>query len=552
MSTPTDTPAAGVEKPVPEGYKVIVEGQARALFPESGEVFYNPVQEFNRDLSTAVIRTWEELYYQEKLQTAEKKAQHRAMREKKDISEVPRQEVKRGISILEGLSATGLRAIRYAKELPHVDKIVANDLSPEAVELIKMNVEYNDAPKVIPSNGDCSLVCYQHRDPLVRFDAIDLDPYGSPSIFLDGAIQAVAEGGLMLVTCTDMAVLAGNHSEAGFAKYGAMPVKTHCCHELALRIVLQCLEVHAARYKRYIVPLISLSIDFYVRVFVRVYTSASEVKKSASKLGTLYVCTGCETHHTQALGKVTDTGKGTKYTPGTGPVVDQKCSECGHVFKVGGPMWLPPMHDHVFVGKVLEHVTANKSLYKTVDRIIGMLSVVSEELPDVPLFYGLHSLAGILHCENPPLVPCRSAILRAGYQLSESHCAPNSIKTSMPPNALWDMMRCWVKLHPVTMKNIKPNSPAAVLLAKEPTLQFDFTELPGAQPKSRAMHLKRSPDNPQPNWGPRARAKKRKAGEGVDPMEEMVAKRSKNQGRYTDRGEGEAEGEGEGEQKGEQ
>ena len=35
------------------------------------------------------------------------------------------------------------------------------------------------------------------------------------------------------------------------------------------RILLQCLESHANRYGRYIQPLLSLSIDFYCRVFVR-------------------------------------------------------------------------------------------------------------------------------------------------------------------------------------------------------------------------------------------------------------------------------------------
>ncbi len=34
---------------------------------------------------------------------------------------------------------------------------------------------------------------------------MDLDPYGSPCQFLDTAVQAVSEGGLMLVTATDMA-----------------------------------------------------------------------------------------------------------------------------------------------------------------------------------------------------------------------------------------------------------------------------------------------------------------------------------------------------------
>ena len=39
--------------------------------------------------------------------------------------------------------------------------------------------------------------CLQNPD---GYEAVDLDPYGSPSQFLDTAVQAVAEGGLMLVT----------------------------------------------------------------------------------------------------------------------------------------------------------------------------------------------------------------------------------------------------------------------------------------------------------------------------------------------------------------
>ena len=37
------------------------------------------------------------------------------------------------------------------------------------------------------------------------YEVVDLDPYGSPTQFLDSAVQAVAEGGLLCVTATDMA-----------------------------------------------------------------------------------------------------------------------------------------------------------------------------------------------------------------------------------------------------------------------------------------------------------------------------------------------------------
>ena len=37
----------------PAGFIPVTEGKATILFPEAGDVFYNPVQEFNRDLSSA-------------------------------------------------------------------------------------------------------------------------------------------------------------------------------------------------------------------------------------------------------------------------------------------------------------------------------------------------------------------------------------------------------------------------------------------------------------------------------------------------------------------
>ena len=48
----------------------------------------------------------------------------------------------------------------------------------------------------------------------------------------------------------------------------------------ALRIVLRSIESHANRYARYITPLLSLSIDFYIRIFVRLHTSQKAVKDS--------------------------------------------------------------------------------------------------------------------------------------------------------------------------------------------------------------------------------------------------------------------------------
>ena len=52
------------------------------------------------------------------------------------------------------------------------------------------------------SEGDAALLMYQHREKADQYDVIDIDPFGSASIFLDAAVQAVSDGGLLCITCT--------------------------------------------------------------------------------------------------------------------------------------------------------------------------------------------------------------------------------------------------------------------------------------------------------------------------------------------------------------
>lgn len=55
-----------------EKLKTIREGSAEILVAE--HVFYNPVQEFNRDLSISVLSTFSRIYQREKAETRRKKA----------------------------------------------------------------------------------------------------------------------------------------------------------------------------------------------------------------------------------------------------------------------------------------------------------------------------------------------------------------------------------------------------------------------------------------------------------------------------------------------
>lgn len=119
-----------------------------------------------------------------------------------------------GLHMLEGLAASSLCSIRFAVEVPGLRSVVANEASARAVDLIRRHVQLNDMAHLVqPSQVDAQMLMYQHQRVSERFDVIHLESCGSPGPFTDAAVQAVSEGELLCVTCTDMAVLAGNSGE---------------------------------------------------------------------------------------------------------------------------------------------------------------------------------------------------------------------------------------------------------------------------------------------------------------------------------------------------
>lgn len=488
------------KKPKLDEIPVISEGKAQILVMTQN-VFYNPVQEFNRDLSIAVLTIFAKDRWNEVLQ--KKKLGKEKSNESNTLHNIQiNTESQKGITILEALSATGLRSIRYAKEIENVKQIVANDISAKAVESIRRNVLHNNIENlVMPSQEDAMLLMYQHRRD--RFDAVDLDPYGCPSMYLDGAVQCVADGGILLITATDLAVLAGNVPETCYYKYGAISIKSKSCHEIALRILLQCIASYAGRYGRYIVPLLSVSVDFYIRVFVKVFTSHDKCKENSTKIGMFYQCTGCESIKYQTL--ITKKPVSNYKLP-CAPVVDKLCEQCSHPQHMGGPIWLGPLHDQTFVSQILCNLSSME--LGTLKRIEGVLTMIHEEL-DVPLYYSLDRLMSIVKCHVPPMLLFRSALLNAGYKVSYSHANKISIKTDAPNNVIWDIGRAWEKKHPVKREKLAVGSPAERILNAASTTDISLDIHPLANPISRQKHLSRFQKNPTVNWGPGVRARTR-------------------------------------------
>ncbi|KAI8818492.1 N2,N2-dimethylguanosine tRNA methyltransferase-domain-containing protein [Fimicolochytrium jonesii] len=406
-------------------------------------------------------------------------------------------------TILEALSATGLRSIRYAKSIPQIKSIIANDLLEDAVAAITKNVKANGVEDiVIPNKGDATAVMYQAIGAGTKYDVIDLDPYGTAAPFLDTAVQAVSEGGLLCITCTDLAVLAGSQPDACWGKYGGMPVpNSPYCHEMALRILLHTIQSSAVRYKRYIEPLACFSIDFYVRVFVRVYTSAQMVKRAAGKTSMVFHCTGCKDFVTQPIGKSAENGDGRKVGPVVGPNVGSHCEHCGKRFHIGGPFYNGPLHNREFLLRMLKEVqSAPDAKYGTKPRMLGMLTVASEELP-LPFYYEVSVLASVVRSTSPRLLDILSALLNMRYSVSLTHCSTNCFKTNAPGRAVWDVLRKFVENHPVKMDSLAKDAAGRTILAAQGG-SVSFEMHPKANPPSRKVKLVRYQENPTKNWGP--------------------------------------------------
>lgn len=349
------------------------------------------------------------------------------------------------------------------------------------------------------------------------------------------------------MTCTDKAILCGNHSEACFAKYGSMPLKGNFCHELAIRIVLNSIATACHRYGRYMVPLLSMSIDFYVRVFVRVYTSPMQVKRQAAQSGLVLECTGCQSFWPHHIGRIKIDGASVKYSPGLLEAPLQpgcRCPQCDSSVKMGGPFWLGALHDKRFVARALARVQKQPELFATSPRIIGNLTCCAEELQpgeappppkqtaaakaaaakaaaaapasssdaaaaaaasapatsedgkDVPvaaplefaspiLYYSLPHLFQTVNASCPKMSSIRSALMNAGYAVSQSHTLNNAIKTNAPTHVMWDVVRCALQNDP-PKNGQKKGSAGERIMAKQPTLKADFTFVPGSDMSSAA------------------------------------------------------------------
>lgn len=300
-------------------FVLLEEGKARFWAPDPSKypdpanapVFYNKHMARNRSISVEVLKLFSEIKG-------------------------------RKLDVCEPLSATGIRGIRYALETNAVSRLVLNDISKQAVELIAKNLDLNGVVAEV-YNEDASILLRRLRG---ECDVVDLDPFGSPAPFAESAFQALRDGGLLCVTATDTAVLVGNYKEKALRRYGVRLVKTPFYVEVGLRALLGFLVRVAAANDFALEPLLAYWERHYFRICCEAIRGAKEASDSLRNMAYL-----------ELRGK----------HRGIARIVDDRSI---------GPLWVGPLGDPVFAFTLAER--AKEPYIKTLAEKLALEYTVSK------------------------------------------------------------------------------------------------------------------------------------------------------------------------------
>ena len=386
--------------------KNLSEGSAHLLVPEIGDtstayldhllsiapVFYNPRMKLNRDLAVLALQVYQ-------------------------------RRIGRSLIICEPMCGTGVRGIRMAKEVEGVEKVVMGDLNPLAARLASFNIELNNlGDRAAVRNLEANLLFSLHSAPDKHFDYIDLDPFGSPVYYLDSAVRALRRGGLLAVTATDMAPLCGAHRQACLRKYGALPLHSEYCHEVALRILIGALAITAARRERAATIVFSHCTDHYVRAYAVLEHGAEKASKSLGEMGYILHCPRCLNR---------------RVAHGIHKIGVARCDECGKNMNITGPLWLGPLSEVSFCDEMIEEAEKHEFEEK---HLMRLLSLIRSESEYPPTFFNIDAVSDLLDIASPPTEGFLGALRTAGYKATRTHFHPRGIKTDAPLKAMKEIL----------------------------------------------------------------------------------------------------------------
>ncbi len=387
--------------------EVVEEGKVRILVPKleayskkawerapsKAPVFYNPMMELNRDLAVLALQVRQKMLGRE-------------------------------LHVCEPLTGCGIRGVRFAMEVDGVRKVFLNDINRKAIKLARFNVKNNGLTDCVSvGSEDANLFLSRYAAPRKRFDFIDVDPFGSPAPYLDAAIRALRDDGLLAITATDMAPLCGVYPEACLRKYGGKSLRTEYCHELAVRLLTGALAMVAAKHETGVEVLSSYSIDHYARVYAVASRGARLADDSIRKMGYILHCFSCFHRET---------------SEGIVPPMKRECAECGSKLNVSGPLWLGKIANGDFCSSMKGAVEGRRLGQEK--RILRLLSLIRGEAEAPITYFVIDKICDKLNLPTPPLIEAAKELRMANFQAIPTHFSSNGIKSNAPANVMKEII----------------------------------------------------------------------------------------------------------------
>ncbi len=351
---------------------IATEGSASLKIPKAEkvskemEVFYNPVMSLNRDISILLLNSIN----------------------------------KKTMQIADPLAASGVRSIRFLKELAKgkIKSICINDYNKSSIKSIKENmalnkIQYKNNKKIQIKNEDANLFLLDSTG----FDYIDIDPFGSPNFLLDSSCKRISRSGILAVTATDTSALCGTFPKVCMRKYWAAPKKGPVMHETGLRILIRKVQLVAAQYEKALTPIFSYSKEHYMRVFLMNKKGKNEADKVLKLHG---------------------------------------------MINGSGPMWLGSLWEKNLCSKMYSNSIKNK-IFRNNRELIRFLKIIKDESRiNSAGFYDLHEI-----CEKNKIKVLikkemvKDKIKKSGYLVSDTHFKGEGIRSNMPINQLIKILK---------------------------------------------------------------------------------------------------------------
>ena len=315
---------------------------------------------------------------------------------------------------LDGLTGIGARAIRVASEINDVEKVIVNDVNPNALDLAKESFKINKLKNYEVSENEVCRFFSLHSKKNSRGSIVDVDPFGSPSKYIDCAIRATMHGGLMSVTATDLQVLHGLFNKAARRRYHGIPIKTKFSNEIAIRLVLGCVNVIANRLDITMTPLFVDNAMHYYRAYIKILTRPDQDEK----LGYISYCKHCGARNVENM------------------IVSQ-CDNCNDKLQVGGPLWIGKLFDKEFISMMkneVKELQVDKKCEKILEKCID-----EEGLP--PTYYTLDEIASITKSAPLALDKAIKKLQNSGYNASKTSLNPTGFRTNAKINEICSILK---------------------------------------------------------------------------------------------------------------